>query len=149
MVHGGSIPKGVRRERDISELEMRQNAGIVDFKIISANYESEKLGISNNIFGPGYHRKTTGVIPCVTFAVQPYNSEIPTDKIIFNGFTHLERGDSIRAYIQRDNEDESIGILDTSKGPYRERDFREEETVRKIEKLNPNNLEEVLATFEC
>ena len=80
----------------------------------------------------------------------------PIRKIIYESFANLEKGDKIRAYILKyRTEERSRGSGPIVGGEYLkdkfyfERDFQEEETVEKIEKLNPNDLEEVLATFGC
>ncbi len=82
----------------------------------------------------------------------------PVEKIIYKGFCNLEKGDIMKVYLEKYNVEKrkrDYGPQPNLGGPgivdefYFERDFKGEEVVHKIEKLDRNNLENVLVTFGC
>ena len=141
----GYLPEGISKTESKEDLIVP-----VNFRIISAGYGLKLIRRGNDISS-----WVIGSIPENDFGVEVYGQEnIPIKKILFKGHANLEEGDFIRAYIEKYN----VNKVPSSSGPivrerrlprkfYSERDFNEKEIVHKIEKLNPNNLEEVLATF--
>jgi hypothetical protein len=90
----------------------------------------------------------------IIFSVKPYKKDIQVRTIIFKGICSIDEGDLIRAYIQKycieEREDYRfhIGTTPFKKRSYFPREFQEKENAEKIEILNPNNIEKIIASFE-
>ena len=76
--------------------------------------------------------------------------DCPVKSIIYEGDANLEKGDVIKAYIEKYRVHDIRPLFPPTmpiEKYYTERDFNQQEEVHKIEKLNPKNLDEILATF--
>ena len=119
------------------------------FNVEGAEYSMKFKYGSNNVVGPGHSSWVTGAIPYSKFEVKSKENKI-IKYLEFLGFTNLQKGDLIRAYVPKYGQEESV-FLGRSFGPhnrvfYVERDFKETEKVSKIEKLSENG--EILAVFK-
>ena len=88
-----------------------------------------------NVLGAEYYK--SGV---VNLDVKPKNAAIPIKTLIFQGTAFVQKGDRVIAYIEKSEKVETPKFI-----RFRERSFREQETVSRLEKISENG--EVLASF--
>ncbi len=120
------------------------------FTIENIEYITKQITGDNGIFGPGSRSWISGTSSVVNIDVKP-SKEIPVKKLVFKGYSNVQIGDKIRAYINCYTEREGrstgqvLGGREICETLYFFREPKETEEISKLEKLDEKG--NVLATF--
>lgn len=141
---------------ELDEEDDKGQAGVkrefisLEFKVENVDYYTIPHQQWDGFVGHGSHSSFTGTSPRTILKVKPfYYEDIPINQITFHGYSFIQAGDRIRAYIEKYeksiDEELYLNLDDNPREEYKERKLGEKEEASLIEKLGSKK--EVLATF--